>query len=87
MMATELLKRFKFDLTALEYADRLAGRTEPSQKELRQVWFALRAMIAYLAGDTAKAVSWQKKASAGSRNPDLMLEYFTGAAALKKRLP
>jgi hypothetical protein len=87
MMATELLKRFKYDLTALEYADRLAGAAEPSQKELRQVWFALRAMIAYLAGDTGKAVSWQKKASAGRRGPDRMLEYFTGAAAIRKRLP
>ena len=87
MMAAELLKRFKYELTALEYAHRLAGSSAPFQKELLPVWYAVRARIAYLAGDTDKAVSWQKKASAGRKGADLMLEYFTGVSELKKRLP
>ena len=87
MMAWELLKRFQYNLTALEYADTLLGSLPPAQAALRLAWFAARARVAYLAGDLPKAISYQKQAApAGARGKDPVLEYFTGAEKLKKRL-
>ena len=88
MMAWELLKRFQYNLTSLEYANTLLGSTPPAQAALRPAWFAARARVAYLAGDLPKAIAFQKQAApANARGKDPVLEYFTGAEKLKKRLP
>ena len=87
MMAWELLNRFSYDIKALEYANLLLGKTLPGKAELRPLWFAARARIAYLAGDVPKAVIYQKQAlPAGTRN-NPMLDYLTGVEQLRKRLP
>ena len=87
MMAWELLQRFQYNITALEYANRLAGKTTPQKPELRRLWLAVRARVAYLAGDLPKAISYQKKLTIPGAPADTMLEYFTGAEKLKKDLP
>ena len=87
MMAWELLQRFQYNITALEYANRLAGKTTPQKPELRRLWLAVRARVAYLAGDLPKAISCQKKLTIPGAPADTMLEYFTGAEKLKKDLP
>lgn len=92
MMAWELLKRFQYNLQALEYANKLLGTQAPRSFELRRVWLAARAQVAYLAGDLPKAIAYQKQISAlnlslGIKTPDPLLEYFTGAEKLKKALP
>ena len=88
MMAWELLKRFQYNLTSLEYANTLLGSAPPALPRLRSAWFAARARVAYLAGDLPKAIAFQKQvAPANARGKDPVLEYFTGAEKLKKRLP
>ena len=89
MMAWELLKRFQYDLTALEYADLLAGGKEPENPQLRRLWLMIRAQVAYLAGDLPGAIRYQKQIppSPAAGNKDPMLEYFEGAEKLKKTLP
>ena len=60
----------------------------PALPRLRSAWFAARARVAYLAGDLPKAIAFQKQvAPANARGKDPVLEYFTGAEKLKKRLP
>ncbi|MBO5791126.1 MAG: hypothetical protein J6S54_01480 [Lentisphaeria bacterium] len=92
MMAWELLKRFQYNLKALEYANILLGPTAPRTFELRRLWLAARAQVAYLAGDLPQAIRYQKQISAmnqslGIKTPDALLEYFKGAEKLKKSLP
>lgn len=88
MMAWELLKRFRYEIRALEYAHILLGKTAPRKAELRRLWLAARAQVAYLAGDLPKAIHYQKQLSAlpGRSGKDPVLEYFKGAEQLRRRL-
>ena len=83
-MAWELLNRFQFDITALKYADRLLGNKIPSKAEFRKMWYASRARIACLTGDIDGAIRFQKQCTVPGR-PDPMLEYFEGAAQLRRK--
>ena len=87
VMAWELLKRFHYDLTALDYANLLPGKTPPAKAELRRVWFAARARIAYLLGDIPGAVKYQKQALPQGAKSDPMLDYFSGVEKIRKNLP
>ncbi|MBQ7695809.1 MAG: hypothetical protein IJT50_11885 [Lentisphaeria bacterium] len=86
-MAWELLRRFQYDLTALESACRLLGDTPPPGGELRLLWYAAKARTAYLTGDLDGAVKFQKSASRPGQGKDPMLEYFEGAAKLGAKRP
>ena len=87
VMAWELLKRFKYDLDALKYARILLGEKAPDKVELRRIWFAARAQIAYLTGDISGAVRFQKQALPPGSRKDPMLDYFTGVEKMRKELP
>lgn len=87
VMAWELLRRFQYDLTALESACALLGETPPADGELRLLWSAAKARTAYLTGDLAGAVRFQKAASRPGQGKDPMLEYFEGAAKLGTKRP
>jgi tetratricopeptide (TPR) repeat protein len=86
-MAWELLQRFQYDLTALEYACRLLGETPPADAGLGRLWYAAKARTAYLTGDLSGAVRFQKSASRSGQGKDPMLEYFEGAAKLGTKRP
>lgn len=83
VMAWELLKRFQYDLDALKYAHLLLGKKAPVKAELRRVWCAARAQIAYLTGDISGAVRYQKQVG-GQKDP--MLDYYTGVEKIRKDL-
>ncbi len=85
MMAWELLQRFQYDLTALEYADILPGKTAPRSPALRRLFFAVRARVAYLAGNVPQAIEFQKLVAPSPGMKDPMLEYFKGVEALRKK--
>lgn len=85
MMAWELLKRFQYDLQALEYAHILLGKTAPAAGEIRKVWFAARAQAAYLTGDVPKAIYYQQQCLPGDPAADPRLQFFKGVEKLKKR--
>ena len=85
MMAWELLKRFQYDLQALEYAHILLGKTAPAAGELRKVWFAARAQLAYLTGDVPKAIHYQQQCLPGNSAADPRLQFFKGVEELRKR--
>ena len=86
-MAWELLRRFQYDLTALDSACRLLGDTPPADAELRLLWYAAKARTAYLTGDLDGAVRFQKSASRPGQGKDPMLEYLEGAAKLGRKHP
>ena len=86
MMAWELLKRFKYNITALEYANILLGVNAPQKAELRRLWSAARAQVAYQAGDLPKAIKYQQQVSAAPGQKDPILEFFKKAKELKGRL-
>lgn len=86
MMAWELLKRFQYDLQALEYAHILLGKTAPASGEIRKIWFAARAQAAYMTGDVSKAIYYQQQCLPGNAAADPRLQFFKGVEKLKKRL-
>ena len=86
MMAWELLKRFQYDLQALEYAHILLGKTAPASGEIRKIWFAARAQAAYMTGDVSKAIYYQQQCLPGNAAADPRLQFFKGVEKLRKRL-
>ena len=86
LMSWELLKRFKYNITALEYANILLTANAPQKAELRRLWSAARAQVAYQAGDLPKAIKYQQQVSAVPGQKDPVLEFFKKAKELKDRL-
>ena len=85
-MAWELLKRFRYNITVLDHADKLLGHSVPGKAELRRLWAATRAQVAYQAGDLPKAIKYQQMAAPDRNRKDPVLDFFQKAEQLKSRL-